>query len=134
EDRMSNLGPAAYLSQVEELPITTNEEPTETLEEKIKNIEVAEELAKERVEQAKELLLRESDVLAQLPANMTNKDKQRLIEKSKQYVFKDGIMYIRDQKVKERLLYVIQWHEVELILFLMYTHPLGGHLGKEAMI
>ncbi|CAG8640431.1 13606_t:CDS:2, partial [Acaulospora morrowiae] len=65
EDRMNNLGPAAYLSQVEELLTTINEESTKTLEEKIKNIEVAEELAEEQVEQAKKLLLRESDVLAQ---------------------------------------------------------------------
>ncbi|CAG8730773.1 328_t:CDS:1, partial [Acaulospora morrowiae] len=65
ETQESVPGPAAYLSQIEELPTTVDEEQVETLEDKIEAMELAEELAEEQVEQAKGLLLKEGDIFAQ---------------------------------------------------------------------
>ncbi|CAG8712490.1 7646_t:CDS:1, partial [Acaulospora morrowiae] len=48
ETQESVLGPAAYLSQIEELPTTVNEEQVETLEYKIEAMELAKELAEEQ--------------------------------------------------------------------------------------
>ncbi|CAG8566373.1 4533_t:CDS:2 [Acaulospora morrowiae] len=66
EQELDLLGPVVYLSQVEEFPIETKEdqEEEETIEDKIREMELDGELEEEQIEQAKGTLIREQDVFA----------------------------------------------------------------------
>src|SRR4030095_11053821 len=65
--------------------------------------------------------------------SFNNTQQNQLIAKSKFFEVKNNLLYKKDRRRKTRgqLLLVIQKHEIEPILFMLYNHPLGGHLGTE---
>ena len=63
----------------------------------------------------------------------TTKEQQSIKRKSQYYILKNNLLYRYDKQNQNNLLKVIQQHEVELILFMMHNHPLGGHFRTEAM-
>jgi len=66
-----------------------------------------------------------------LPTNP--RDKQRIKSKSKYFKIENNLLYKIDRRKKTRgkLLRVLQKHEVEPVLFMLYNYPLGGHLGVD---
>jgi hypothetical protein len=66
-----------------------------------------------------------------LPTSLTNTQQKRLQSQSKFFEIKNNQLHKKDRRKKTRnkLLRVIQKHEVEAILYLMHNHPTGAHLG-----
>ncbi|CAG8598642.1 529_t:CDS:2 [Acaulospora morrowiae] len=76
---MEEEGPAVYLFQIEELPMMTDDLEKATIEEKIQQTEISNELNCDEQEQAKKLLLKKSKVFAWMIEELkqTNKKKKR---------------------------------------------------------
>src|SRR5581483_6518617 len=68
------------------------------------------------------------------PPILDKEERQQLQKESKKYVYKDGILYKKKENNEERLLHVIQWHEIEPVLFLTHSHSLGGHFNSDTML
>src|SRR5260363_402636 len=68
-----------------------------------------------------------------IPCTFTTQQRRSLQAQSKFFEVKRGLVYKKDKHRKNRLLRVIQKYEVEPVVFLTHTHPLGGHLGKDIM-
>ena len=68
-----------------------------------------------------------------LPPTLDEKRRQKLIKKSEFFEAREGLLYKKDRRKKGNLLRVLRRYEVDPVLFLVHTHPLGGHFHKDVM-
>ena len=67
-----------------------------------------------------------------LKKELSNREKQKLLNKVKYYQKYDGQLYKKPKNNNPGFLKVIQRHELELLMNMMHNHPTAGHLGLEA--
>ena len=68
----------------------------------------------------------------QFPMDVLGKIEQKQLQKlSKHYFIKNNLLY-KNTKIKS--LRVIKDSEVESLLFMLHSHPTGGHLGIEKVV
>src|SRR5260363_111615 len=65
--------------------------------------------------------------------NLSPTERKKLIQQSKTIEIKDGILYKKENRHSKKLVRIARESEVEPILFLTYTHPLGGHFNAQKM-
>ena len=70
---------------------------------------------------------------ATYPTQFSKAQKKQLKKKSQYFCIKNNQLYKRNKKQSQNSLKVIQKHEVESVLYLMYNHPLGAHFGTDKM-
>ena len=72
---------------------------------------------------------------AEYLSNLLQIQKEQLKRKSNYFCIKNNQLYKRNQKkyTSEKLLKVIQKHEVEAVLYLIHNHPIGVHFGTDKM-
>lgn len=68
-----------------------------------------------------------------LPSTLDEDQKRKLVKKSEFYEKHEGLLYKKDRRKDGNLLRVLRKHEIDPILFLVHTHPLGGHFNKDVM-
>ncbi|CAG8821173.1 10492_t:CDS:1, partial [Gigaspora rosea] len=61
-------------------------------------------------------------------------ERKKLVQQSKTVELKDDILYKKENRNQKRLVRIAQESEVEPILFLTHTHPLGGHFNTRRML
>ena len=62
-----------------------------------------------------------------------SKEQKHIKMQSKHFEIKENQLYKKDKRQQGHLLKVLQKHELESILFLIYNHPTGGHFRTDIM-
>ncbi|CAG8830944.1 18824_t:CDS:2, partial [Racocetra persica] len=60
-------------------------------------------------------------------------EKQILVKQSRFYQLKNNLLYKKNQKDLDKPIRVIKWNEVELVLYMIHSHPTAGHLETDAI-
>jgi len=67
-----------------------------------------------------------------IPVEVTGEaERKNIIKYSKHYILRNNLLF---KELKDRYLKVVKDSEVEPLLYMLHTHPLGGHLGVEKVL